>query len=333
MEGPVAMKPQEIMSFVSRFQESRVFLTAVELDVFTLLENDQMSAPEIAKRLKVTERGITLLLNAVVGLGLLEKNEGKYHCPAEIASVLSKESETSMIPMMRLPIGGWKRWSELTNIVRYGKADFDGPSFDIDEQENEAFIFGMHAIASKMAPGIVAAIKTGTSKNLLDIGGGPGTYTQAFLESSTTMRATIFDLPEVIKMAQKRLATTGLMDRISFVAGDFYKNEFPTGHDLALLSAVIHQNSPEQNIELYRKIFEVLQLGGRLVIRDHIMNSDHTHPASGALFAVNMLVGTRGGQNYSYEDIKSALESVGFVHIRLIKPDEGMNGLVEGFKP
>jgi O-methyltransferase domain len=81
------------------------------------------------------------------------------------------------------------------------------------------------------------------------------------------MKATLFDLPSVIKIAQTCLADTDSIDRITFVAGDFYKDELPTGHDLALLSAIIHQNSPEQNIKLYRKIYRALQPWGRFVIR------------------------------------------------------------------
>ena len=146
------------------------------------------------------------------------------------------------------------------------------------------------------------------------------------------MRATLFDLPSVIQMAQRRLADTDLLDRITFVAGDYHKDELPAGHDLALLSAIIHQNSPEQNIELYGKMYRALQPGGRLVIRDHVMSSDHTQPASGALFAVNMLVGTPGGSTYSFEEIKASLESAGFIKINLIQPDEQMTGLVEGFR-
>jgi hypothetical protein len=99
-----------------------------------------------------------------------------------------------------------------------------------------------------------------------------------------------------------------------------------------LLSAIIHQNSPEQNIELYRKINRALQPGGRLVIRDHVMSPDHTLPISGAFFGVNMLVATREGRTYSFEEIKASLESAGFIKINLIQPDEQMNGLVEGFK-
>ena len=327
------LTPPAIMSLVSKFQESRIFLTAAEMDVFTLLAKNPMSAQEIANRLEATVRGVTILLDAVVSLGLLEKREEKYHCPAEVGSILSKESPTSMLPIVTLATGGWKRWSDLTDIVRRGKDRIRGSAFDIKESEREAFTGAMHAIAYKMAPWIVAAIKPGEARKLLDIGGGSGVYTQAFLEASPSLTATIFDLPSVINMARRRLATTGLLDRIQLVAGDFCKDELPTGHDLALLSAIIHQNSPEQNIELYRKIFRTLQPKGRLVIRDHIMSSDHTQPTSGALFAVNMLVVTTEGRTYSFEEIKSSLESAGFIKINLIQPDEQMNGLVEGFKP
>ena len=327
------MKPNEILSLVTKFHESRIFLTAAELDVFTLLDKNPMLAQEIAEKLKTTVRGITILLNAVVSMGLLKKIEGKYYCSDKVASALSKKSKTSMLPMVRLAIGGWKRWSDLTDIVRHGKDRIKGAVFDLDESEQEDFIKGMHAIAFMMAPGIVEAIKPGKAKKLLDVGGGSGSYTQAFLEASPGLTSTIFDLPPVINNARNLMAATGLLDRIKFIAGDFYKDELPEGHDLALLSAIIHQNSPEQNTELYRKIFQALQPGGRLVIRDHVMNEDHTQPTRGTFFAVNMLVGTKGGRTYSFEEIKSSLEAAGFNNINLIQPDERMNGLVEGFKP
>jgi SAM-dependent methyltransferase len=327
------MTPYAIMSLISKFQESRILLTAAELDVFTLLVKNPMPAQEIANQLEATVRGITILLDAVVSMGLLEKKEEKYYCPVEVASILSKESPTSIMPMVMLTTGGWKRWSNLTDIVRHGKDRPRATAFDINESEQEAFIGAMHVIAYKMAPGIVAAIKPGKARKLLDIGGGSGSYTQAFLEASPGLTATIFDLPSVINTAQRCLVTTGLLDRIKLVAGDFYKDELPTGHDLALLSAIIHQNSPEQNIELYRKIFRALLPGGRLVIRDHVMSPDHTQPARGTFFAVNMLVVTAEGSTYSFEEIKSSLESAGFIKVNLIQPDELMNGLVEGFKP
>lgn len=323
------LEPEAIFSLSRKFMESRIFLTAAELDIFSHLAKHPMSSLELADKIQVTLRGITILLNALVSIGLLEKKDEKYYCPAEVATLLSKDSPISIMPLVMLSVGGWKRWSNLTEIVRQGPQK--SRVFD-NEYEQETFIGAMHSIAYRLAPRIVAAIKPNSAKKLLDIGGASGSYTQAFLEAYPYMKATLFDLPSVIKIAQTRLSDTDLINRITFVGGNFYKDELPTGHDLALLSAVIHQNSPEQNIELFRKIYGALQTGGRLVIRDHIMNPDHTQPTSGAFFAVNMLIATNEGRTYSFEEIKASLESAGFAKINLIQPDEQMDGLIEGFK-
>ncbi len=326
------IKPETILGLGRKFMESRIFLTAAELDIFSPLSKNPMSAQDIADKIQVTLRGATILLDALVPLGLLEKKGEKYYCPAEIALLLSKDSPDSIMPMVMHTVGLWKRWSDLTDIVRTGIRRTRPSVFDSAEDEREAFIGAMHAIAYRLAPGIVAAIKPGKAKKLLDVGGASGSYTQAFLEASPEMKATLFDIPSVIKIAQRRLADTDLLNRITFVAGDFYEDELPAGHDIALLSAIIHQNSQEQNIELYRKVYRALQSGGRLVIRDHVMSPDHTQPASGAFFAVNMLVGTPEGSTYTFDEISKGLEAAGFKNIKLIQHDQQMNGLVEAFK-
>ena len=117
------------------------------------------------------------------------------------------------------------------------------------------------------------------------------------------------------------------------MAGDFYADELPGGHDLAMLSAIIHQNSPEENVDLFRKVFNALVPGGRIVIRDHVMEPDRTEPKDGALFAVNMLVNTEGGSTYTCEEIRSWLEEAGFANVRYLKAGEHMNALIEAFKP
>jgi predicted O-methyltransferase YrrM len=145
------------------------------------------------------------------------------------------------------------------------------------------------------------------------------------------MRATLFDQPPVIEMARRRVQEAGMTDRVTLVPGDFYKDELPAGHDLALLSAIIHQNSPEENEELYRNIHRALDVGGRIVIRDHVMSPDHTQPLEGALFAVNMLAGTKGGSTYTFEEIKTGLTAAGFTRINQLQ-SQGMFSLVEGYK-
>ena len=124
------------------------------------------------------------------------------------------------------------------------------------------------------------------------MGGGPGTYTIAFLRAVPGMTATLFDLPDVIQMARERLESEGMIDRVTLIPGSYDDDELPQGHDLALLSAIIHSNSLDGNLELYRKVFRALKPGGRILIRDHVMEPDRTRPRDGAVFAINMLVGT-----------------------------------------
>jgi len=147
------------------------------------------------------------------------------------------------------------------------------------------------------------------------------------------MRATLFDRPGVVEMARERLGAAGVLDRVALVPGDFYQDPLPPGHDLAFVSAIIHQNSPEQNMELFRKVFAALDPGGRIVVRDYVLSPDRTSPKSGAIFAVNMLTGGAGGNCYTYEETENALGQAGFTRVSLTHPGTQMDGLVEAFRP
>jgi predicted O-methyltransferase YrrM len=263
---------------------------------------------------------------------LLVKKGGKYFCPPPLSAFLSKNTPESILAMVHHMAHVWQRWSKLTARVEENEDPGNVPESQ-EANQIPAFIDAMHVIAARLAPGIVAAVGAGKVRNLLDVGGASGTYTLAFLQAVPEMKATLFDRPEVVEMARKRLGEAGVLDRVALVGGDFYRDEFPPGHDLAFVSAIIHQNSPEQNLDLYQKGFRALVPGGRIVIRDHIMEPDRTQPRDGAIFAVNMLVGTSGGNTYTYEEVHSGLEQAGFTRIRLLRKGERMDGLVEGFKP
>ncbi len=328
------ISPQALLELARSFMESRIFLSAAELDLFTLLARIPLSAEEIAVRIKGDLRPLTILLDALAAMALLVKQGEKYHCPPSISSLLSKDSPESVLPMINHMAHLWQRWSNLTETVCSSACmAAAAPPQGKKEQELRDFIGAMHTIAAKLAPEIVSAVNPGSARVLLDVGGASGTYTLAFLQDSPQLKATLFDKPEVIEMARRRLGEGGILDRVTLVGGDFYRDEFPSGHDLAFVSAIIHQNSPEQNLDLYRKIFRSLNPGGRIVIRDHIMEIDRTQPKDGAIFAVNMLLGTSGGNTYTYEEIRSSLAQAGFVRIRFLQKGERMDGLVEGFKP
>ena len=273
---------------------------------------------------------MTILLDALASMGVLSKNAGRYRCEPELAPYLSSDGDESILPMLRHRAAMWRRWSGLTDIVR-GSAGQRADSRSTEGQQ--AFIGAMAVVTRKLAPAVAKIVDPSSATALLDIGGGPGTFTRAFLEAAPNLKATLFDLPDVVEIARERLAQSGVLGRVAFAAGDFYADELPRGHDLALLSAIIHQNSQKENEELYGKVLRALEPGGRLVIRDHVLQPDRTASRAAAVFAVNMLVATEGGNCYTFDEIRAGLARAGFEKIRLIQGAEDMLGMVEGFKP
>ena len=324
---------ENILSLARNFMESRIFLTAAELDLFTLLTPAPLSVEEIAEQKKGNPRGLTALLDALAAMGLLTKDGGKYQCPAPVSDLLSRNSPGSILPMVMHMAHLWRRWTNLTQVIQGAPIPEQPAPPHQNEDTLRAFIGAMNVIAKTLAARVVSKVRPGSSRALLDVGGAMGTYTLAFLEAVPGMMGTLFDRPPVIEMARTFLGDAGVLDRVTLVGGDFYRDELPGGHDLAFLSAIIHQNSLEQNTELFAKVFRALMPGGRIVVRDHIMAPDRTSPKDGAIFAVNMLVGTAGGGTYTFDEVRQALDQAGFTRIRLLQTGERMDGLVEAFKP
>lgn len=327
------MGPEVILGLARNFMESRILLTGAELNLFTVLAPVPLSAEEVATRVGADLRAATILLDALSAMGLLVKQAGKYQCPPAISPFLSAETPHSILPMILHMAHVWERWAGLTSMAKGVRVQEKPTAPSQDAGELRAFIGAMHAIAAPLAPRVVTAVGPAASRALLDVGGGSGTYTLAFLQAVPEMRGTLFDRPAVVEMARERLSEAGVLTRVNLASGDFYRDEFPPGHDLAFVSAIIHQNSPEQNLDLFKKVFRALVPGGRIVIRDHVMASDRTRPKDGAIFAVNMLVATSGGNTYSYDEIRDGLTHAGFIRVRLLQSGEHMDGLVEGFKP
>jgi len=329
---PMATQP-DIIADVRSFMKSRVILSAAELDFFTRLDGNFVSAKEIADMLGLNERATTRILDCLITYGLLEKKNGRYRT-TEKGSYLSSLCPESILPVVKHMNVIWNNWSCLTEAIKKGANQHLKPVVDAQsEEDRKAFIGAMHVAAGRLSGKIAEAYDLSPFKRLLDIGGGSGAYTIAFLKKNPKLKAVIFDLKGVIPIAKENIGKERYQDRVNFVAGDFYKDDLPAGCDLALLSAIIHQNSPEQNFELYQKIYRVLDSGGTLLIRDHIMDESRTKPPAGALFALNMLVNTPAGDTYTFSEVKDTLELVGFSEVKLIMSGEKMDCLVEAIKP
>jgi len=323
---------ESILDMSRGFMPCRLLLTGAELDIFTMVGSTPLTAEEATEKLNGSLRGMTILLDALAALGFLIKKDGRYETEPSIAPLLSSRGSESVLPMIRHAAHIWRSWSRLTEIARNEYVQDKEEEPKMDRGDMEAFIGAMHVIAARSAPEVVAALNPGEARSLIDVGGGSGTYTLAFLKACPEMKASLFDRPPVIEMARKRVKEAEMMDRVTLIPGDYRKDDLPTGHDLGFVSAVIHQNSHEENLDLYKKIFRALDSGGRIVIRDHVMAPDRTRPVGGALFAVNMLVNTPGGRTWTYEEIEQGLADAGFTEVKQIQT-KGMFSLVEAFKP
>ena len=328
------MKTQpDIISDVRSFMKSRVILSAAELDFFSKLDDNFVSAKELAEMSGLDERATTRVLDCLVTFGLLEKENNRYRT-AEKGAHLSSLNRKSALPMIKHMNDIWNNWSRLTDVIRKGTNPYLKPVVDSESREDRnAFIGAMHVAARRISSKIAGAYDLSSFKKLLDIGGGSGAYTIAFLEKNPQLNAVIFDLKSVIPISKEKVRENNFQDRVHFVAGDFYVDDLPSGCDIALLSAIIHQNSPQQNVELYRKIYHALDPGGTLIIRDHIMDESRTNPPAGALFALNMLVNTQAGDTYTFGEVKDTLKTAGFAEVNFVISGKEMDCLVEAIKP
>ncbi|HPC94135.1 MAG TPA: methyltransferase [Sedimentisphaerales bacterium] len=322
----------KLLETARSFQPACVLLAAADLDLFTVLDRRPATAAALASTLNTDLRATTILLDALAALDLLEKRGDVYTVPGEVGRLLCEGSPASVLAGLRHQANCLRRWVQLPRVVRDGGPAQRTPSIRGQAADVEAFIGAMDNFSVAAAPTVVSKLGPPTFQRLLDIGGASGTWTIAFLRAVPEATAVLLDLPEVVPLAKRRLTSAGLLDRVTLVAADYNTDDLPGGADLVWLSAIAHQNSRPQNRVLFARIHGALTPGGTLVVRDVVLDRSRTKPPAGALFAVNMLVGTEGGNSYTFEELRDDLAAAGFVEIELLCRDDGMNSLIRAGK-
>jgi len=318
----------EILALGRSYQGAAVLAAAADLDLFSALASAPLDAAELARTLECDLRALTILLDALVGLRLLEKAGSRYVLPAGLNAFLTPDGARSILAMAQHQGHCLRNWAQLSRVVKTGRAAERIPGVRGKAGDQEAFIGAMHNVSAPSAEQVIQAVRPLQFKHLLDIGGASGTWTIAFLRACPSAQATLFDLPHVIPMARRRLVAAGLEQRVKLVAGDFVTDAMPLGADLGWVSAIVHQNSRVQNRALFTKVYAALVPGGRIAIRDILMEEDRTRPVAGALFAVNMLVATEGGGTFTFAELREDLRAAGFGEVALAHQDEAMNSIV-----
>jgi SAM-dependent methyltransferase len=203
--------------------------------------------------------------------------------------------------------------------------------YEKTEDEREFFLMGMHNLASALAPKIAGILDLGSAGTLLDLGGGPGTYAVNFCLKNPNLHACVYDLPESRLYAQRTIALAGLSDRVTFIPGNYTAEDIPGSYDAVWLSQILHAEGPADCEKLVSKAAAALNPGGALYIHDFILNNDMAGPVFPAIFSLNMLVATKGGQSYSEAQLRGMLEKAGITHIeRLDFTGPNDSGIIYG---
>lgn len=305
--------PGKLMRVSGAFWESFPLHAAVNLDLFTRIGEDSLSAEEIASQWSGPQRSARMLLDALAAMGLLEKREDKYSNTETAKTFLVKTSPGYMGFAVKHHQHLVAAWSKLSQAVKTGKPVRKQRR---SRSELESFLMAMHNNASGLAPMIAREIDLSGRRHLLDLGGGPGTYAIHFCNVNPGLRATVFDLPTTEPFARKTIKRFGLSSRIDFQAGDYLHDAVSGSFDIAWLSQILHSMGPEGCQTLIEKAVSVLEPGGLVMVHEFLLNDAHDGPLFPALFALNMLVNTEEGRSYSEGEVREVLTRAGVRDIR-----------------
>jgi SAM-dependent methyltransferase len=309
--------PGELLEISGFFWKTCVLQTAVKLDVFTVIGDGKLTAGEIARKVVGAEKGVERLLNALVAMELLDKQNESYTNTSSGRELLAKNSPRYLGHIIMHHHHLLESWSMLDQAVKSGLPQRTRSSFS-KEEWRESFLMGMFNLAMGLAPQIVPVIDVSDRQHLLDLGGGPGTYAIHFCLNNQRLRASVYDLPTTRPFAERTIRRFKLADRINFIDGNYLEDPVEGRFDVAWLSHILHGEGPEDCRMIIQKAVDALEPGGMIIIHEFILNNSMDGPLFPALFSLNMLLGTESGQSYSEEQITDMLAAAGARDIRRI---------------
>jgi cyclopropane fatty-acyl-phospholipid synthase-like methyltransferase len=317
------------------YRSSAVLFAAVNLDVFTILSSGPKTAAELAEACKAHLPAMQLLLNACVVEGLLVADGDRYSNSDVAAGYLARTSPEFSANGFKYAENLYPAWGRLTDLLRDGRPPMPAPVMLGENKEvTRAFVMAMHERARGIGSILPYLDLTGRN-HLLDVGGGPGTYSVALVEKTPGLRATVLDVPGVVAVAQELVNASGYADRVRLVAGDYLKSDFGTGFDAALLSGMMHRESPDSCRLLLRKTFDGLDSGGVAIVSDVFFDdATKSTPPFTVYFALNMMLTSDEGSAHAKTEMVAWMREAGFINVQVRElPKPNAHSLVIGQKP
>ncbi len=288
---------------------SKLFFVAGEIGLFEQLADGPRSADEVAAQLRLPARSIGVVANAMVALGMLTLDKGRYRNSEVAQAFLAGRGPSDMRPLLRF----WNRlsyptWSGLADhVCTDGKK---GAILDFSAEDQAIFSAGVEAASAGGAMALAATYDFGRHRRLLDIGGGTGSFLRIIGRQHLHLELTLFELPKTAAYAHSRV-TPDDRPRIEIVEGDVLNGALPTGFDVMLLSHVVHCFNMDENRIVLKQAFDVAAPGARLLIVEFFLDDTKTAPVACALMSGEFLMNTTG-ISYSTTEVRRLVETIGW---------------------
>ena len=317
MSDSEALNPAIVFSLFTAYQRTHAIRAAIDVDLFTAIGEGATTVPALAKRCGSAERGIRILADVMVLLGLIRKENGEYALTPTAAVFLDRNSQASFAPALDFFFSptiatGFARLGEA--VRRGGTAlDADGtvaPEHPVWVDFARAMSPPAMATATMMA-NLVDPDPAGAWR-ILDIAAGHGQFGVALASRQPGARLVALDWKNVLPVAVETAKAAGIGDRFSTIAGSAFDVEFGGPYDVILLTNILHQFDEPTNVRLLKKVHAALAPGGRAITVEFVPNEDRTTPPDSAFFSLVMLATTPAGDAYTFAELDRMFTAAGF---------------------
>ena len=311
----VKEQTKKMKEMINGYKLTYLIMSANNIGLFNILDNKEKTLTQIAMELNLEEDRIEPILNGLTFHKIISKNKNSYYLE-EYNEALNKNSEYNQLGYIQFAETIIKRYENLENAIKNKEAATN--SFkELTEKDAGSFMQGMNANAINPSKFIAENYNFDNHK-ILDVAAGAGTYSITVAKKYENVTAKMIDLPEMVKIQNKRIHQEGLEDRLTSETYDYNIN-FPTGnYDDVFLFAVVHQEPEEQVRKLLDNIYKVLKPNGRLFLTSFFLNEDKISPEYSVQFAIEMLINTEKGKAYTHNEIQDLIKKSQFKKIERV---------------